>query len=362
MKVHHLVFWCVLLLMANNVKAVEDFNLDGPYNNGTWRFEIDNDAVWDRDSNFSNGWSIQYHTVRYSTWEETEAPGFIKWVGKHFPTLSGEDSIVRNGHGIGQNIITPADIGNPDPLPGDLPYAGTLTYTLNWQRFNRRNSSIFQVSAGVLGKESLAEEFQKFIHVDLGLGKEPKGWDTQRDTEPVLNLSYNYTWRLAHVGTYTNGWAGQAVAGPALFLGNVFTGASAGLGFKFGWNISEGFNAFPAPPARGVFSAVEIPKPSYASPHGFEIILAGRGTGLLYSVIYDGSIITSDDRDVEREDFSLTGLIGLNYHYYKLVTIRLAYLKTTDVIKQESLPDPRPGQEKTASDLSYGTLMIDFHF
>ena len=126
--------------------------------------------------------------------------------------------------------------------------------------------------------------------------------------------------------------------------------------------MPEGFNAFPAPPGRGVFNALEIPKPANASPHGFEFILAGRGTGLLYSVIYDGSIITSDDRDVDREDFSLTGMVGFNYHYYKFLTIRMAFLKTTDVIKEESLPRPLPGEDKTSSDLSYGTLMVDFHF
>ena len=361
MKVHLLVFLGVLLLMANRAAAVEDFYLDSPYNTGALRFEIDNDAFWNRDSNFSNGWSLQYHTVRYASWEETKAPGFIKWVGNHFPTLSGEDSIVRNGHGIGQNMITPEDLANPDPPPGELPYAGTLTYSLNWQRFNRNNASIFQVSAGVLGEESLAEEFQKGVHKLID-SQDPQGWDTQRDTEPILNLSYNYTWRLAHIGTYTNGWAGQVVGGPAFFLGNLFTGASLGLGVKFGWNISEGFNAFPAPPARGVFSANEIPKPSYASPHGFEIILAGRGTGLLYSVIYDGSIITSDDRDVERNDFSLTGMIGLNYHYYKFMSVRFAFIRTTEVIKEDSLPDPGPGEEKTSGDLSYGTVMVDFHF
>lgn len=36
------------------------------------RFEIDNDAIWDSDSNFSNGWSLQYHTKRYDTWDENQ--------------------------------------------------------------------------------------------------------------------------------------------------------------------------------------------------------------------------------------------------------------------------------------------------
>lgn len=362
MKILHIAMIGILLWMPSSVAAVEDFYLDSPHNKGTLRFEIDNDAIWKSDSNFTNGWSLQYHTVRYASWEETKAPDFIKWVGNHFPTLSGEGAIVRNGHGIGQNMITPEDLTNPDPPPGDLPYAGSLTYTINWQRFNRKNASIFQATAGVLGEESLAEDFQKFVHNDLGLGDDPQGWRTQRDTEPVVNFSYLYFWRLGHVGTYTNGWAGQAIAGPAVHVGNIWTAAELGLGFRFGWNMPEGFNTFPAPPGRGVFKMLQIPKPFHASPHGVEMVLAGRATGLLYSVFYDGSAITSDDRDVEREDFGFSYMLGLNYHYYQFLSIRLALLKATETLKEESLPPPRPGEERTSTDASYGTLMIDFHF
>jgi len=58
-----------------------------------------------------------------------------------------------------------------------------------------------------------------------------------------------------------------------------------------------------APPGRGIFQASYLPKPSSASPHGVEVILGARGTGLAYSVIYHGSIITGDDRDVDRNNF-----------------------------------------------------------
>jgi lipid A 3-O-deacylase len=134
-KVLPLVFG-ILLVSSDKLLYADPFHLDSFYNKGTLRIEMDNDAIWDKDSNFTNGWSFQYHTVRYATWEETRAPAFIKWVGNHFPTLAADDSIVRYGQGIGQNMITPGDLTHPNPPEGDLPYAGTLTYTLNWQSFN----------------------------------------------------------------------------------------------------------------------------------------------------------------------------------------------------------------------------------
>ena len=363
MRIIKFLLIAFLLVYFNTTLFAEDFYLDSPRNKGMLRFEINNDAVFDEDSGFSNGWSIQYHTVRYASWEETKAPGFVKWVGKHFPTLHDDDSIVRYGHGIGQNMFTPGDIDVEIPQDGDLPYAGTLTYTLNWQSFNRRTARNFQVSAGVLGEESYAEEFQKFAHNDVGLGDDPKGWDTQRDTEPIVNIAYQHIWRLAHWGEYNNGWAGQTSLGTAAHLGNLFTAAELGFALRFGWNMLEGFNSFPAPPGRGFFQAYHLPKPSSASPHGYEFVLGARASGVAYSVLYDGSKITDDERDVEREDFVYGGIIGLNYHYYNRISVRLSLFITSDLLDEDELPPPPlPGGDETKNDSSYGTLQIDWYF
>ena len=352
---------CILVAAAGNVGAGDEFYLDSPRNKGTLRFEINNDVVFDRDSNFTNGWNLQYHTVRYPSWNDSQAPGFLKWVGNKFPTLGADDSIVRYGHTIGQGMFTPGDLTNPNPPPGDLPYAGTLTYSLSWQSFNRRNRRNFQITAGVLGEESLAEQFQKFVHNDLGLGKDPKGWDTQRKTEPILNLAYEYYWRLAHIGTYTNDWAGQFDFGATGQLGNLATSAELEFGIRFGWNIKEGFGSLPTPAGGDVHKASSIPKPKTASPHGVEFIAGIRGGALLYSVIYDGSFITDDDREVDRRDFGYTGVFGISYHNYDVFSVRVAIYKGYDLLKEESLPEPSPGEDKTGADVSYATLMFDFH-
>jgi len=356
-----LVMFVTLACFTGNAFA-EDFYLDSSRNTGALRIEIDNDAIWDTDSNFSNGFSLQYHTVRYLNWEETEAPDFVKWVGQNFPTLGDEGSIVRYGQGIGQNIMTPEDIERRYPQEGDLPYAGTLTYALNWQSFNRDTARIFQVNAGVLGKEAFSADTQKFMHNDFDMGEPPKGWRTQRKTEPILNIAYSHAWRLARFGHYNDAWGGQLTAGPSLHLGNLYTAVDAGFAFRFGWNILEGFSAYPAPPGRGIYQSAHLNKPETVSPHGVEFVLAARGSALAYSVLYDGSFITSDDRDVKREDYILSGIVGINYHYFDRLSIRVSLLKGSDLLDEDSLPDPGPDKEKTDADNSYGTVMIDFHF
>jgi lipid A 3-O-deacylase len=357
-------FWGLTLMcmLFSGAAFGSDFNLDSPRNSGMVRLEVDNDMFFQDDSQFSNGVSLQYHTIGYDTWEESTAPGFIKWVGENFPGLGDDDTMVRYGQGIGQNIVTPADLEAEEPLEGDIPYAGTLTYTLNWQSFNREKASTFQITAGVLGEESGAGDVQEFVHDDMDKGEDPQGWDSQRDTEPVFNLGYQYLHSLFRLGQYDNGWAGQMTMGPSILLGNVLTGVDLGTAIRFGWNIQEGFSSYPAPPARGFFQAYYLPKPATASPHGIEVTLGARASWLGYSVIYDGSVITDDDRDVDREDYILSWGAGLNYHYYDFFSFRIFVLTNTDLIDKDSIPDPGPDREKTDADNAYGSLVFEFHF
>ncbi len=356
------VLLAAIVLFAPGVLFAEDFYLDSERNTRTLRLEIDNDLIWGDDSGFSNGWSLQYHTVCRASWEELETVGLIKWVGNHFPTLDDDNAVVRLSHGIGQNIITPGDIRADVPPDGDLPYAGTLTYTLGWQKVNRQKAANFQVSIGILGPEAFAEPFQKFVHNDLGFGDPPNGWDTQRDTEPILNVGYQLAYCVARIGDYENDWAGQLTAAPSASLGNLFTAAELTMALRVGWNMLEGFNAYSAPPGRSLFQATYLPKPKSASPHAIEFILGARGTGMAYSVIYDGSLITDDDRDVDRNGFLFAVGFGIYYHYYNGLSIRATIQKSTDLLNPDAIPESSSGLKKTKADVSFGSLIIDFHF
>lgn len=352
----------VLTICFVNGSMAADFNLDSPYNKSVWRFEINNDIIFNSDSNFTNGWSLQYHTRGYESWAETQAFDWVKGIGRSFPTLNDEGSIVRYGQGIGQNLITPGDITNPNPDPEDLPYAATFHYTLNWQSYNPESARTFQVTAGVLGEEAFGEDVQTFVHNDLGMGDTPRGWHTERDSEPILNLGYQYLRRVAKFGDYDEDWAGQLMLGTSFHLGNLATLADVSFAFRYGWNMMEGFSAYPTPPGRGMFSAYQVPKSASSSPHGFEFILGIRGTALGYSVLYDGSFITDDEREVGREDFYASAGLSLNYHHYDMFSVHLGLLATTDILDDSDLPQPPPGGQKTRNDTSYGTLMIDFRF
>lgn len=350
------------MLLSNTLVFAADFYLKGPFNTRTLRLEIENDLVWNQDSNFSSGLTLQYHTIRYADWEETQAPGIIKWVGNHFLNLHDDDSIVRYGHALGQSIYTPAQLKMDTPQDGDLPYAGTLTYSFSWQRFNRRRAQNLTVTIGVLGREALAENSQKIAHDQLNLGGDPQGWDTQRDSEPIVNVGYQYSRRLFSAGEYTNDWAGQLTLQPSITLGNINTAVKAGLAFRWGWNMMEGFIGFPEQPGCEFIQQAYLPKPLSASWHSAEMVLGVSGKALAYSAMYDGSLLRGDDRSVERETFSASGWLGLIYRHHPFFSIGAHLQYATDLLKTAALPDPLPGGEKTHADVSYGALMIDFYF
>jgi hypothetical protein len=52
------------------------------------------------------------------------------------------------------------------------------------------------------GLKRMAERSQRFAHDQLHLGDDPKGWDTQRDSEPIVNVGYPYTRRLFSIFFY----------------------------------------------------------------------------------------------------------------------------------------------------------------
>lgn len=352
----------IILTLTCITSSASEFHLDSPNNIRAIRFEMENDSIWDRDSHFTNGWSLQYHSLLYDNWENSSAPDFVKWIGQHIPTLNRPDSVVRNSFGLGQTAYTPEDLTERNPPYGELPYSGTLTGSLSWQSFNRDSARVFQISIGILGEESLSGQLHIFSHNDLYMGKDPKGWDSQRETEPILNFAYQQNYTLAKSDNFTDRWGWHLALGTSASLGNLTTDAKIDLLLRYGWNIFDGFSVTPQPPGLGIFQLAQIPKSVTASPHSFEIVMGVGATSLFYSVLYDGSIISSDDRDVARDDVMFSGLIGLNYQYKNIFTVRIHLLAASDILDSNSIPSHPSSGDKTHPDPSYAALSLDYHF
>jgi hypothetical protein len=70
------------------------------------------------------------------------------------------------------------------------------------------------------------------------------------------------------------------------------------------------------------------------------MFLGVNSTGMIYSVAYDGSAITYDNREVERENYFISGLLGFSYRYHDFFSVGPYFQASTDLIKGKSIPDP----------------------
>jgi len=130
----------------------------------------------------------------------------------------------------GQQIYTPYKADVPDPTKQDRPFTGYLYLGagLNWL-YSDESQLHFNVQIGTIGPNSQAERIQTDFHDSFGLYK-PQGWQYQLNNEAGLNLDLNYKKLLFRT---PDNWF-DLTANPDAWLGNTFTGASAGLIFRLG--------------------------------------------------------------------------------------------------------------------------------
>jgi len=193
---------------------------------GTLSITWGNDMFYSVDRHYTNGGHISWVPG-----EEVPPPGWLLKTARLLPWFHREGEI-RHGYALGHSMFTPSDIRNPDPDPGDRPYAGWLYVTAGLGIKADRRLDLFWLTAGIVGPASLAEQTQKLIHRIAGTDK-PRGWDTQPGNEPGFILGWRRSWRaLAGATVLGNELDVSPHAGGS--LGNVFTYANAGLTLRDG--------------------------------------------------------------------------------------------------------------------------------
>ncbi|MFW5699263.1 MAG: lipid A-modifier LpxR family protein, partial [Planctomycetota bacterium] len=171
--------WCSIAPAAEN----------GPAAPAVWRFEFDNDLIFNTDDQLSAGWSIQRHSPAAADWSSVHAPRWLAGLGERIPGLNRTDHVKRVGIGIGQVIQTPEDLERESYIPDDVPYAASLGVFFSWAAISPKHIAGCQLYLGTIGEPALAEEMQRTVH-SIFSGDDPQGWDNQIGFEPVVNLTY----------------------------------------------------------------------------------------------------------------------------------------------------------------------------
>jgi hypothetical protein len=155
---------------------------------------FDNDAVFGVDQDYSNGIFVAYTSATINT------PSILTPLSL---SVSGAASLDKLELVIGHKIWTPADIKSSEPVANDRPYAGYFYSEFNFISLSPRQTQRFNVTLGVTGERSLAEQSQKLVHSITG-SDEPNGWQYQIDDGVVGSIGYLTHFNLSRNNLFVN--------------------------------------------------------------------------------------------------------------------------------------------------------------
>lgn len=274
---------------------------------GSLVFHLDNDLFAQTDSNYTNGARVSWIS---GDKDRPDSPMLRKALvnlqevqkaalRRLFGHSERGDLSFNSGISLTQLMFTPENETAPEPPPGQRPYAGWLGLGLSQHSKDAQALNTVEISLGILGPESFAEEAQDFIH-DLRGQNKFAGWDSQLPTEPTLNLFFVQKRKLGFLSHHADEFAIDSYSESRIALGNFRTDISAGAMTRLGWNLPTDFSDARVTPT--AYNQT-FKNPQHGTGGGWSCYgLAGfRGYLIAHDITLDGPLFRSYDRIVTPE-------------------------------------------------------------
>lgn len=269
-----------------------------------WTVALENDVFSGSDNDYTNGFAVSRTSRELSTYPEDSFHRRFARVFSFLPGVGDEHCENYLLFSLGQTMFTPDDIDDPAPPPGERPYAGVAFLDTAILSRSERTVQVWNLKLGIVGPSSGAEDVQSWIHSLVG-GTDPEGWDTQLRDEPIVNVDYQYGYRMASGRVGELDWGVLPNFGVA--LGNYAGFANVGLGGRIGVNVpdSYGSNSVRA----GTNNSAKIASPP---SEGWSAFLYGtaQAFALGWFLPLDGNTF-EDGPEVDSEDFFGVATVGI---------------------------------------------------
>jgi len=236
----------VLIAALLSVAACPALAADGT-EKGTFSVLFENDIFYSSDHDYTNGVLLAYTTAPQDT------PDWAVRTARLLPFFA-QDGDVRTRYALGQDIFTPHNLHLANPPPTDRPYAGFLYGAFGLVDDTGTNLDQLQVTLGVIGPASLAEDTQKWVHSIIH-GADPQGWSTQLRDEPGLVIQYERSVKLIPPQSLL-GLVFDAEPHYGIAVGNVYDYVNAGAMARLGFNLPKDYGPLridPSLPGSGFF-------------------------------------------------------------------------------------------------------------
>lgn len=295
---------------------------------------LENDLFAGTDRNYTNGIALALVSHDVSAGMSTEClpnlirlhANMIRAINPGFWDAQDESNSTWNVvTKFGQSMYTPENHTRTDLVVDDRPYAGLLYSGLSWNRRMQRPDNdtesldTREITLGVIGPLSLAEEAQALVHDAIGSPRF-EGWAHQLGNEPAIQLAIDRKFKARRgEGAVTPGFSADAIQSVGLRLGNIETSAMVGIEARVGWNIPNDFGSYPIRPgaenrppsavsrrARGGESDARTDRPR-AGVHAF---LTVEAKAVAYDFSLDGNLLR-DSHAVDRRPWVLQAAVGV---------------------------------------------------
>lgn len=281
------VFWTTAALAAAPLPGQDQKPQAPP---GIFSVYVENDFFAGTDRNYTNGFKALWVSPELGEGEgRLRAPRWIDFLSRRLPLIQTPGTRRFFSLSLGQAMYTPEDITRPVPDPSDRPYAGFLYAGLAVHSMDAGNLDTAEIDLGAVGPLSLAGDVQRLWHHIFGWDR-PRGWAYQIKNEPVLALTYDHRQKILRPRA-EEGFGQDAIIHAGATLSNAFSGAMAGVEFRFGWNLPGDFGSAhiqPGSDSAALFDERGL-RLSGKRPFGFHFFLALEGQAVVRDIFLEGN-------------------------------------------------------------------------
>jgi hypothetical protein len=273
---------------------------------GTFSVLVENDFFGSEhtDKHYSQGIRFVWTPSKSEIYPWGGDQGVAASLARLVPGFVPEDAKakVRVAYALGQSIFTPTDLRRSIPDPNDRPYAGwlyggiTLVSEVNRDQQDRLTQfDAVGIDLGIVGPSALAKQTQQGFHRFLG-GDQiiPKGWDRQLHDEPGILLTYDKKWRFV-VPVFSRDakdFSLDATPSIGVNVGNVYTGASTGITFRFGQSLPDDYGPPRIRPGLAGSDFIERPAED-RNFFGWYLFAGVEGRAVAQNIFLDGNSFRS---------------------------------------------------------------------
>ncbi|MDO9264202.1 MAG: lipid A deacylase LpxR family protein [Desulfosalsimonadaceae bacterium] len=346
-----LVLFLLLTVFADYLSASPAFDeqatRDTPAepNRNTFGLYLENDYFAGTDSGYSSGLKLSWSSAVQDQYPEYAFPHFLLYpLIKHVPFEKKPDRQRNITFALGQNIFTPEDIESEELVEDDRPYAGISYLAMGFHTRLPRQMDSVEMSLGLVGPSSYAEECQKAVHRAFD-DIEPQGWDNQLKNEPILGLVYEHKNKIT-TPDVSGGLGYDFILNTGGGIGNALTYYNLGLMFRTGWNLPNDFGVMPIRPISSFNGSVVNTDTRLSSKIGIQFFASVEGRVVLRNIFLDGNTFT-DSHSVDKKPVVGDLMTGVN------VNLGPGQLSFAYVTRSKEFETQHKAQKFASINLSY---------